>query len=166
MPDLTNQQTLDAQRSWRAMVLLSLDLTLPTYEAMGLEVPDKLGFVSELRRLIVWRQSDFAARPLDAAFVSHVAGQMTKSLGESVWKRFVGWLTYVYVDFPGERPHTYAWWCILRRCAGIPDLWARLKLPQGKSVKLLGEFRDKMDRFDTAVLYESPPEDHLSKWDS
>jgi hypothetical protein len=143
-----------------------MDLTVPFYKFMGLEIVQVEKFVATVRYLIGELRTESPEGKRQSAFTKRSLHYIEREMGAETRQRLTHWIQFVFEDIPSDYPHTNAWASILTWCSAKPEQWECLGLPAQKSRLLLLEYRETMWDKDVLRLREEEKEEPMSEWDA
>ena len=160
-----NESTLNDKRLETIAVLLGMDLAVPYYDKMGLEIADAKEVVAAFRSVTRELEEERAADGPSTPLTPRALETLERQLGRQFRDSFLRWALCVFENVPADHPQTYAWSAILSWCAANPDNWSELKLPTEKSFPLWRRFRRTSSDADYHDLDERAREEPFSDWD-
>jgi hypothetical protein len=146
--------------------LLSMEVIIPLYEDMGLELSDKKRFVDMLRRLILENRKVYEANPgVVPPLAAHVLEEMEKILGKDQTWFFYRWVTSVFIEIHSDLPQWSAWQILFDTCAYNDRMRDRLGLPPEKRDAILAQYRKALNVSDVEQKMAELKALPLSDWD-
>ncbi|MEZ6063189.1 MAG: hypothetical protein R3C19_22820 [Planctomycetaceae bacterium] len=166
MSELTSiDESLELSRLTSAIMLCSLDFTVPFHDVIGLDRVDSQQLVSGLRDFIrverTEQQHDFDAVLVRVARVFDFLAERSADPG-GVFRK---WFTEIYCQSHHEYPALEAWTNVLRKARRDSGDWKRLCVPAA----IQQDARERFDRsvnadeFDARTRSAGKP--RLSDWD-
>lgn len=156
---------IDPIRWAKAMPLLSLDLLLLIYPAMGLTPRDPLNLQRTVRDQIIRARREFGVGQSKASAVTDIASNTLAALDADDALHLAHWIGRVFHADSGDSPALRAWSTLMRHCRRQPKLWDELcsDMRRGKEVLDAFERSINIDAFEAhyTELSNAP----LSEWD-
>jgi hypothetical protein len=140
--------------------LLSLDRVVPFYDEMGLNLADKVSFVSLLRRML----TESVAKDNQVTSMGSVESmleQLRNHLGEERYRHFHRWATNVFYWAPSDQAQWSIWDDIIpRRAHHLPE-----DLPPDRW-NAIAEFQLAKSTDDVKQRVQMLKQEPLSDWDA
>jgi hypothetical protein len=153
----------DEPTEWNSLIeLLSLDRVIPFYGDMGLNLPDKGGFVELIRSLVVEGHQKFGpGRTPDMEFVRYVFDRFRRFLGTESFEAFYKWAMTVFCWAPSDQAQWSIWDDIIPRTPG--------HMPPGLPVEkwnAVARFQQAEETGDVEARVIAQKRNPLTEWDA
>lgn len=157
----------DEGRWIRAIILLSLDVTLPFYQMLGLRITSPEAFQGALRAFIREYRNFFYSNNTEAAelrvsnIVRFIALNHTPDWAHALdW-----WFGKMYCEAANEHVALRIWTLIFRYARNTDSIWEKLSLPHAISTEARERFNQSIYMDDYYRLCEEVWKRPLSDWD-
>ncbi len=150
---------------WEELVaLLSMDVVIPFFDLMGLQISMPSDLQGVFRRVILdARKNADAASDKTRSFPEETIAAVSLTLGVEASSRLVWWNDNVFLwDSTQDNVHLRKWTSIVRHCARDPGRWAQLGFPTWFSPD---QFYQSRDLTDYQTLQDDVDAKPLSDWD-
>ncbi len=163
-----DSSVLEPRRWGEMFTLLSMDIVIPMYERMGLELTDRELFKQLLRGEILANRKEYEANPQR---IPPIADKYIKKLVNSfdikTTHYFYKWATTVFTAVPADQPDWSSWRIIFfywQNKGKWQDV-VRKRMPGKKIDLIIPSYIDYQDEKNTEMEIEEIKKKQLSDWD-
>lgn len=162
-----NTSVLNPSQWGLIFTLLSMDIMVPLYEAMGLQLKEKEKFISLLRRLIIDNRKIYEANPsIIPPLADRVMEMLKCSFSEAEAKNLYHWAVSVFTQVHAEQPQWSAWEMLFHTWAYNTQQQAKLlELPLERRNQIFSDYRDALNLKAVKQQIAELKSHQLSIWD-
>ncbi|KHD07340.2 hypothetical protein PN36_21245 [Candidatus Thiomargarita nelsonii] len=150
----------------KIFVLLSMDIVIPFYHLMGLNLPNRQEFVQILRDIILESYKKQVDNPNDVSlFVTDSIRKIADKFGEDICLQLLQWGRFIFAENTHAHADLHQWKVILEYCHSNTKLWEDLGWSPMLSHEAQKKFLASKSMAEYDELHKKVYEQPLSDWD-